>query len=35
MNDPRLIPGSAVARGGVGEPVRHDSAHLHVAGEAA
>jgi xanthine dehydrogenase large subunit len=34
MNESRLIPGSAVARGGVGEPVRHESAHLHVSGEA-
>ncbi len=35
MNDPRLIPGSAIAGGGIGEPVRHESAHLHVSGEAA
>jgi xanthine dehydrogenase large subunit len=34
MNDPRLIEATAVARGSVGEPVRHESAHLHVAGEA-
>ena len=35
MNDPRLFQGTAVARGSVGEPVRHESAHLHVSGEAA
>jgi xanthine dehydrogenase large subunit len=35
VNDPRLIEPAAAARGGVGEPVRHDSAHLHVSGEAA
>ena len=35
MNDPRAIEVSAAARGGAGEAVRHDSAHLHVAGEAA
>ncbi len=43
MNDPRpprqgaATPAAArtAARGAVGEPVRHDSAHLHVAGEAA
>jgi xanthine dehydrogenase large subunit len=35
MNDPRLFQGTGLARGGVGEPVRHESAHLHVAGEAA
>ena len=35
MNDPRVIEASAAARGGAGEAVRHDSAHLHVAGEAA
>ena len=35
MNDPRVIEASAAARGGAGEAVPHDSAHLHVAGEAA
>jgi xanthine dehydrogenase large subunit len=35
MNDPRLVEEMALARGGVGEPARHESAHLHVAGEAA
>jgi xanthine dehydrogenase large subunit len=35
VNDPRLVPAAAATRGGVGEPVRHDSAHLHVSGEAA
>ena len=35
MNDPRLFQGTGVARGSVGEPVRHESAHLHVSGEAA
>ncbi|HLB13406.1 MAG TPA: xanthine dehydrogenase molybdopterin binding subunit [Burkholderiales bacterium] len=35
MNDPRLFQGTAAARGSVGEPVRHESAHLHVSGEAA
>jgi len=35
VNDPRVIEASAAARGGAGEAVRHDSAHLHVAGEAA
>jgi len=34
MNDPRLFQEAAVARGSVGEPVRHESAHLHVSGEA-
>jgi xanthine dehydrogenase large subunit len=34
MNDPRP-PREQTAHGAVGEPVRHDSAHLHVAGEAA
>jgi xanthine dehydrogenase large subunit len=35
MNDPRLVGELALARGGVGEAARHESAHLHVAGEAA
>jgi xanthine dehydrogenase large subunit len=35
VNDPRVIEASAAARGRAGEAVRHDSAHLHVAGEAA
>ena len=35
MNDPRPPRGEAALRGVAGEPVRHDSAHLHVAGEAA
>jgi len=35
MNDPRPPREQAAARGGVGDAVRHDSAHLHVAGEAA
>ncbi len=35
MNDPRVFQRTAVAGGGVGEPVRHESAHLHVSGEAA
>ena len=35
MNDPRPPRGEAAARGAAGEPVRHDSAHLHVSGEAA
>ena len=34
MNDPQVIQRAAATRGAVGEPVRHDSAHLHVAGEA-
>ena len=34
MNDPRLPPGQSAVRGTVGEAVRHDSAPLHVAGEA-
>ncbi|HTO48104.1 MAG TPA: xanthine dehydrogenase molybdopterin binding subunit [Burkholderiales bacterium] len=35
MNDPRPPRGEAALRGAAGEPVRHDSAHLHVSGEAA
>ena len=35
MNDPRPPREQAAARGAAGEPVRHDSAHLHVSGEAA
>jgi xanthine dehydrogenase large subunit len=35
MNDPRPPLEQAAARGAAGAPVRHDSAHLHVAGEAA
>ncbi len=35
MNDPHLFQGTAATRGSVGEPVRHESAHLHVSGEAA
>jgi xanthine dehydrogenase large subunit len=35
MNDPRPPREQAAARSAVGEPARHDSAHLHVAGEAA
>ncbi|MGH8683267.1 MAG: xanthine dehydrogenase molybdopterin binding subunit [Burkholderiales bacterium] len=35
MNDPRLFQETKAARGSVGEPVRHESAHLHVSGEAA
>ncbi len=35
MNDPRPPREEAAARGTAGAPVRHDSAHLHVAGEAA
>jgi len=35
VNDPRPPREEAALRGAVGEPVRHDSAHLHVAGEAA
>ena len=34
MNDPRPMGAAATSHGGVGEPVRHDSAHLHVSGEA-
>jgi xanthine dehydrogenase large subunit len=33
MNDPRALP-IAATQGSVGVAVRHDSAHLHVAGEA-
>jgi len=35
MNDPRPPLAPPALRGGVGAPARHDSAHLHVAGEAA
>ena len=35
MNDPRPPRDQVALRGAVGEPVRHDSAHLHVSGEAA
>ena len=35
MNDPRPPQPETAARGAVGAAVRHDSAHLHVAGEAA
>jgi xanthine dehydrogenase large subunit len=35
MNDSRPPRDEVALRGAVGEPVRHDSAHLHVAGEAA
>ena len=35
MNDPRPPREQAAARGTAGEPIRHDSAHLHVSGEAA
>jgi xanthine dehydrogenase large subunit len=34
VNAPELEPPLARAAGGVGEPVRHEAAHLHVAGEA-
>jgi xanthine dehydrogenase large subunit len=34
MNAPKLEPPLARAAGGVGESVRHEAAHLHVAGEA-
>ncbi len=34
MNDPRFAPASPTAHGGAGEAVRHESAHLHVLGEA-
>ncbi len=34
MNAPQLEPPLARAAGGVGDPVRHEAAHLHVAGEA-
>jgi len=34
VNDPRPMGAAATSHGGVGEPVRHDSAHLHVSGEA-
>jgi hypothetical protein len=35
MNDPRPPREPAAALGAAGAPVRHDSAHLHVSGEAA
>jgi xanthine dehydrogenase large subunit len=35
MNDPRPPRGEAAVHEAVGAPVRHDSAHLHVSGEAA
>jgi len=35
MNDPRPPREQAAARGAAGAAVRHDSAHLHVSGEAA
>jgi xanthine dehydrogenase large subunit len=34
VNAPQAETGLARAAGGVGEPVRHEAAHLHVAGEA-
>ncbi len=34
MNAPQLETPIGRAAGGVGEPVRHEAAHLHVAGEA-
>lgn len=34
MNEPRTVAPERAARGGVGAAVRHESAHLHVAGEA-
>src|SRR5512145_3428415 len=35
MNEPRPVGAELPAHGGVGVALRHDSAHLHVAGEAA
>ncbi|HQU51347.1 MAG TPA: molybdopterin-dependent oxidoreductase, partial [Casimicrobiaceae bacterium] len=34
MNEPRLVAADLPAHGGVGVALRHESAHLHVAGEA-
>jgi xanthine dehydrogenase large subunit len=35
VNDPRALVGTLPAHGGVGVAARHESAHLHVTGEAA